>query len=260
MPDLLTPDCGRNMSIIGHSDQGGRADGIQIMVSGGYAYVGHVFNNGFSVMDVRDPKNPKFVKHIPQPEGTWSQHLQTHGDIMIDADEVLSEELQNSIMETKQNWEYDGYTFNRLTYYCGKWIKHCGWYPDTKLRLWDSSKGKWDGLNPHDQFFMQKGASIKHLVGDLFHYSYDSITEHVMVSQKYSEIMSQQLYDQGKKSSTIKIWINPLAKFIKVYFQKKGFKDGIYGLIISWIAAYSTFMKYALIRHLEKIEKSKADE
>lgn len=83
MSDLLTPDYAKNMRLIGHSDQGGRADGIQIMVSNGYAYVGHVFNNGFSVIDVRDPKNPRFVKHIPQPEGTWSQHLQTHGDILI---------------------------------------------------------------------------------------------------------------------------------------------------------------------------------
>lgn len=81
--DLLIPDYAKNMRILGHSDQGGRADGIQIMVSGGYAYVGHVFNNGFSVIDVRDPQNPKFVKHIPQPEGTWSQHLQTHGDILV---------------------------------------------------------------------------------------------------------------------------------------------------------------------------------
>lgn len=83
MSDLLTPDYAKNISIIGHSDQGGRADGIQIMVSGGYAYVGHVFNNGFSIIDVRDPKNPRFVKHIPQPEGTWSQHVQTFGDILI---------------------------------------------------------------------------------------------------------------------------------------------------------------------------------
>ena len=82
-PSLLTPDFSRNMHILGHSDQGGRADGIQVMVSGGYAYVGHVFNNGFSVIDVRDPKKPTFVRHIPQPAGTWSQHLQTHGDILI---------------------------------------------------------------------------------------------------------------------------------------------------------------------------------
>jgi glycosyltransferase involved in cell wall biosynthesis len=201
----------------------------------------------------------KFLGHIEQKNFAITQAKFPH-ILSLDADEVLSEELIQSILETKQNWEYDGYTFNRLTYYCGRWIKHCGWYPDAKLRLWDSTKGKWDGLNPHDQFFMQKDASIKHLKGDLFHYSYDSIGHHVMVSQKYSEIMAQQLFDQGIKSSAIKMWINPLAKFIKVYVQKKGFKDGIYGLIISWIAAFSTFMKYAMIRHIEKSEKLKADE
>lgn len=81
--DVLTPDFARNMKIVGHSDQGGRADGIQVMVSGGYAYVGHVFSGGFSVIDVRDPGNPEFVKHIEQPARTWSQHLQTHGDLLL---------------------------------------------------------------------------------------------------------------------------------------------------------------------------------
>ncbi|MCL4186574.1 MAG: hypothetical protein KJZ85_03120 [Rhodobacteraceae bacterium] len=79
----LVPDHARNMRILGHSDQGGRADGIQVMVSKGYAYVGHVFSNGFSVIDVRDPRRPVFVRHVPQPQGTWSQHLQTHGDLLI---------------------------------------------------------------------------------------------------------------------------------------------------------------------------------
>jgi len=196
----------------------------------------------------------KFLGHIAQKNFAITQAKFPH-ILSLDADEVLSDELKKSILETKQNWKYDGYTFNRLTYYCGRWIKHCGWYPDTKLRLWDSRKGKWAGLNPHDQFFMHKDASLKHLEGDLLHYSYDSIQHHASVSMRYSEIMAQQLFEQGKKSRAIKMWVNPFAKFIKVYFQKKGFKDGIYGLIISWIAAYSTFMKYALLRHLEKSEK-----
>lgn len=81
--ELPKPDYARNLRIIGHSDQGGRSDGVQVMVSGGYAYVGHVFSGGFSVMDVRDPRNPKFVKHVPQPAGTWSQHLQTNEDLLL---------------------------------------------------------------------------------------------------------------------------------------------------------------------------------
>lgn len=81
--DLPKPDLARNMRLIGHSDQGGRADGIQVMVSNGYAYVGHVFSGGFSVIDVRDPRKPVFVRHIPQPGVTWSQHLQVHGDLLL---------------------------------------------------------------------------------------------------------------------------------------------------------------------------------
>ncbi len=81
--DVMKPDFARNMRILGHSDQGGRSDGVQVMVSGGYAYIGHLFSGGFSVIDVRDPTNPVFVKHIPQPPGTWSQHLQTNGDLLL---------------------------------------------------------------------------------------------------------------------------------------------------------------------------------
>ena len=55
--------------------------------------------------------------------------------LSLDADELLSEELKESISEIKNNWDKDGYSFNRLTNYCGKWIRHCGWYPDRKLRL-----------------------------------------------------------------------------------------------------------------------------
>ncbi|MDE2348921.1 MAG: hypothetical protein KGL92_10505 [Gammaproteobacteria bacterium] len=71
------------MRIIGHCDQGGFADGVQVMVSQGYAYVGHVFSGGFSIVDVRDPRAPRFVRRVAQPPGTWSQHLQTHGDLLL---------------------------------------------------------------------------------------------------------------------------------------------------------------------------------
>lgn len=71
------------MRIIGHCDQGGFSDGVQVMVSKGYAYVGHVFSGGFSIVDVRDPRAPRFVRRVAQPPGTWSQHLQTHGDLLL---------------------------------------------------------------------------------------------------------------------------------------------------------------------------------
>jgi hypothetical protein len=83
MTDLLTPDYARNMQLIGHSDQGGRPDGVQVMVHHGHAYIGHMFSKGFSIVDVRDPRNPKPANYIPAPPGTWNIHLQTHGDLLL---------------------------------------------------------------------------------------------------------------------------------------------------------------------------------
>jgi len=83
MTELPKPDHARNMSIIGHSDQGGRPDGVQIMVHRGYAFVGHMFSKGFSVIDVRDPKNPRPVNYFAAPPGTWNIHLQVHDDLLL---------------------------------------------------------------------------------------------------------------------------------------------------------------------------------
>jgi len=82
--DILQPADAKKMKILGHSDQGGgRADGVQIMVNKGYAYIGHIFSKGFSVIDVRDPKNPKPVTYMPTPPSTWSIHLQNHEDLLL---------------------------------------------------------------------------------------------------------------------------------------------------------------------------------
>jgi hypothetical protein len=83
MSNLPIPDYARNMRIIGHSDQGGRPDGVQVMVHRGFAYVGHMFSKGFSVIDVRDPKNPRAVNYLAAPPGTWNIHLQTHDDLLL---------------------------------------------------------------------------------------------------------------------------------------------------------------------------------
>jgi hypothetical protein len=81
--DLPRPDYLRNMRLIGFSDQGGRPDGVQIMVSHGHAYIGHMFSKGFSVVDVRDPRNPKPASYVAAPAGTWNIHLQTHDDLLL---------------------------------------------------------------------------------------------------------------------------------------------------------------------------------
>ncbi|MDY4350378.1 LVIVD repeat-containing protein [Pectobacterium brasiliense] len=80
---LPTPDYSRNMRLIGHSDQGGRPDGVQVMVHRGYAYIGHMVSQGVSIVDVRDARNPKPAGFIAAPPGTWNIHLQTHDGLLL---------------------------------------------------------------------------------------------------------------------------------------------------------------------------------
>jgi glycosyltransferase involved in cell wall biosynthesis len=171
--------------------------------------------------------------------------------LSLDADEALSDELKNSIIKVKENWQGEGYYFNRLTNFCGKWIKHTDWYPDKKLRLFDKRKGQWSGINPHDKYTLQPGCKELFLKGDILHYSFPSIDHHMEVTKKFTSIMAKEGYEKGKKVTIISLLISPFWKFIKSYFIRLGFLDGHYGFVVSVISAYATFIKYVKIKELQ---------
>jgi glycosyltransferase involved in cell wall biosynthesis len=192
----------------------------------------------------------KFLGHIQQKNLAIAK---TKHDFVLslDADEALSPELQKSILAVKQNWQGEGYSFNRLTSYCGKWIKTCGWYPDVKLRLFKKGKGEWQGTNPHDEFRLFKSQPT-HLKGDLLHYSFYTINQHLKQIDYFSTIGAQAMFDKGQKSSFFKMLLNPVAMFIKSYFIKKGILDGKYGFLISWYSAGEKWKKYRKLSELHK--------
>ncbi len=199
---------------------------------------------------VRFVKN-KFEGYIQQKNYAITQAKFSH-ILSLDADEVLSEKLIEEIKKVKNNWDGDGYTINRLNNYCGKWIHHTGWYPDRKLRLWDSRKGKWTGLNPHDRFEMQSGAIIKHLSGNILHYSFNSISDHINQINRFSDISAKAKFQKGIRISLCFTFVRTLAAFLKKYFLKLGFLDGYYGFIISKLTAYGVFLKDIKLRELYK--------
>lgn len=177
--------------------------------------------------------------------------------LSLDADEELSPRLKASIYQVKKSWEYDGYYFSRLTNYCGKWIHHTSWYPAKKLRLFDSRKGKWGGFNPHDRYILQRGSSRKFLQGNLLHYSYYSISEHVERINYFAQIVARAYFKANRKSSVLKIIISPCWRLFRDYVLKLGFLDGFYGLVISVNSAYETFLKYVMLRALVREERRK---
>ena len=196
----------------------------------------------------------KFEGHIEQKNFVLSKCTGEYV-LSLDADEVLSDELIASIKKEKENFTQDGYRFHRLTGYAGKWIRHCGWYPDTKLRLVKNGAAKWNGVNPHDILQLNNGEKGRLLKGDLLHYSYDSITDHIEQTNRFTTIAAKQAFEAGIKSSQFKIVTRPWLKFLKDYFLKRGFLDGRYGFVVCYINALSAFLKYSKIKELQEGKK-----
>lgn len=184
-----------------------------------------------------------FDGHIEQKN--WAMQQATHDFVLsLDADEALTPELQQSISAIKETPTHDGYVFNRLTNFCGQWIKHCGWYPDKKLRLWNRTKGKWGGMNPHDKVIMEKGAKVKELPQDILHYSFYTVEEHLKQIDYFTDISSKAAFEKGQKSSAFKIFYKSTFKFFRDYVLKLGFLDGYYGYVVCKNSARAKRMKY----------------
>ena len=171
--------------------------------------------------------------------------------LSLDADEALSEKLKQSILKIKQAKELDLYKFNRLTNYCDFWIKHCGWYPDTKIRIFDRRITQWEGVI-HEELIINSNKSPLQLEGDCLHYSYYSIEEHYKQADKFSTIAANALFEKGKKINIIKFIFSPLIKFAECYVVKLGFLDGYYGFVICKISAYTTYQKFLKLRKLSQ--------
>lgn len=193
----------------------------------------------------------RFEGHIQQKNWALQQAKYPHV-LSLDADEALDEKLKSQVNSIKENWTADGYTMNRLTNYCGQWIKHCGWYPDKKLRLWDTRLGDWGGTNPHDKVIMQKGTRITHLNHDILHYSFYTIDQHLKQIDFFTDISAKAAFDKGEKSSGFKIIYKSAFKFFRDYILKLGFLDGYYGFIVCKNSAFAKRMKYRKLQELNK--------
>lgn len=192
----------------------------------------------------------KFDGHIEQKNFAITQAKYPH-ILSLDADEALDEHLIASIKIIKEDFIHDGYYFNRLTNYCGKWIYHCGWYPDKKLRLWDSRKGTWIGTNPHDKYELFEGDNNTQWVkGNILHYSYYTTEDHFKQVNYFTTILAKAQYKEGKKAPYLKTIFSPIIKFFRDYILKLGVLDGFAGFEISRISAYATYLKYKKLRNL----------
>lgn len=174
----------------------------------------------------------------------------------IDADEAASPELKNSILNLPEEPEYDAYTANILTNYCGTWIRHCGWYPQRKIRLWKKGKAGTKVDKVHEGIELtNEDSRLGHLKGDMFHYSYNTITDHIAKIQHYSEVGARFDVERGKKCSLLKLFIAPKLQFLGDYIFSRGFLDGYYGFIVCKNSSIASYVKYIKIRQYTALKK-----
>lgn len=215
--------------------------------------------DSYSTDKTREIAEERKVRFLEHPFKSYAQQKNWAADqarfpyiLSIDADEIVDETLRTELLKIKAGTEYDAYAFNRLNNYCGKWLKHGGWYPDTKIRLWKSVKGRWVGDHVHETLRMDQGTSLKHLKGNLLHYSLNSIFQHQEKVNHFSELGAREAYEKGKRSGCLRILVIPAVRFIRDYFIKLGFLDGYYGFIACKISAHAKFLKYVKLRELQR--------
>lgn len=164
--------------------------------------------------------------------------------ISLDCDERLSPELQEAITAIKDNIEaFDAYKMPRKTYYVYRWLNHC-WYPDLKVRLFNKHTAHWGGTNPHDHI-ITSGENISQLNGDIYHYSFDSISDHLKTIDKFTEIGADELIRKNKSFNIFSPITHATWTFIKLYLLKRGFMDGFAGFVVSVLSFMHVFVKYS---------------
>ena len=162
------------------------------------------------------------------------------------ADEVLSDTFFESVLKLKTIGFESGkaYQFPRLTNYCGRWIRHCGWYPDLQLRLFSKKTGQCSSHLVHEQVLLAPGTKVLRIKGDLLHFSYENLSDHMKRIDTYSTLGAEKIIADGKTFLILRGIIQGHFRFIKTYFLKLGILDAKPGLVISLFASWMVFIKY----------------
>jgi glycosyltransferase involved in cell wall biosynthesis len=169
--------------------------------------------------------------------------------LSLDADEELTPALADEIaaLKNKQS-HFDAWTMPRLARYLGRWIRHSGWYPDRKVRLYHRERAGWQGDYVHES--VRVSGPTGHLQSDLLHYTCDSLAEHLRTLDRYTSLAAQALAVSGKPIPFRRLVVDPPWTFVRTYFVQRGFLDGTHGFVIAGMASFYTFMKYAKAREM----------
>ena len=171
-----------------------------------------------------------------------------------DADEEVTPELRASVEKILNGDTSDDipslFKVNRKNQYLGRWIKHCGWYPEYRIRLSRRDCAQWKGEILHEKLVGDGTVGV--LSGELLHRPYKSLGDHLNKMNRYSELWAHRESERGRKSGVLNCIVRPWGKFVKMYILKAGFLDAGPGLIASMMGAVYSFLKYARLYELTR--------
>jgi len=171
--------------------------------------------------------------------------------LSLDADERLSSELKDEVKcLMDQEPECSGFSMPRQANYLGKWIRHSGWYPDRKTRLFRKDKVQWAGEYVHESLVVE--GKVKKLEGTIHHFTYRDINDHISRVNQFSALGAQKLYARGKRCRWRHLIILPFFRFIRSYFLKLGILDGYAGFVIAVLHGYAIFLRYIKLKEIWK--------
>jgi len=173
--------------------------------------------------------------------------------INLDADEELSMELKGEIFSffsTNKSIDFDGFYLNRLVYTLNTWWDKGGWIPEYRLRLYKKSASFWADQDIHEKVLVN--GKTKKLTNFLYHYTFENFKTQLSLLNKYSTESAIEFYKNGKRVKWYNFILNPVSRFVKFYFLRKGFMHGTKGLIMAYMEANNTLVKYIKIYELQQ--------
>lgn len=166
----------------------------------------------------------------------------------LDADERVTPPLADEISQRLSSPSAAGYRVPRVTFHLGRWLRSTDWYPDYQLRLYDRRKARWAGKYVHES--VKADGAVQDLRGELQHYAYRDLSHHLQTMDRYTTLAARQMFEEGRRAGISDLVLHPPAAFFRNYVLRRGFTDGVPGLIVSAMNARYVGVKFAKLWEL----------
>ena len=208
--------------------------------------------------DLARSKNARVLHHDFIDYSSQKNHAQNQAQsdwiLNLDADEICTPELAREVLALPENGAV-AYAIRRKNYFQNRWIRHSGWNPDYKVRLYRKSAGTWEG-KVHESLRLNPSSDIPKLNGWIEHYTYRGMDRYVDTVKRYARMAAQQMKEQGRTASLMDLIVRPPAVFFKKLILQGGIFDGMPGFTIAVLSAYGVFIRYALLREATRNDGS----